>query len=106
MSGELPAGTVTRAAGTWPGGTWGSALTCREFTAVRGVGFEPVGQVFGAAVLPPATPAGIAVPGRGVHPATGGLQGRPPRFQGGAMRGRSGRWWRPCTRPGRRPSTG
>jgi uncharacterized protein YbjQ (UPF0145 family) len=31
-------------------GTWGSALTSDEFAAVRGVGFEPVGQVFGAAV--------------------------------------------------------
>jgi uncharacterized protein YbjQ (UPF0145 family) len=32
------------------GGTWGSALTTPEFAAIRGVGFEPVGQVFGAAV--------------------------------------------------------
>jgi uncharacterized protein YbjQ (UPF0145 family) len=31
-------------------GTWGSALTTDEFAAIRGVGFEPVGQVFGAAV--------------------------------------------------------
>ncbi len=29
--------------GPWPGGTWESVLTCQEFTAVRGVGFEPVG---------------------------------------------------------------
>jgi uncharacterized protein YbjQ (UPF0145 family) len=29
---------------------WGSALTADEFAAVRGAGFEPVGQVFGAAV--------------------------------------------------------
>jgi uncharacterized protein YbjQ (UPF0145 family) len=29
---------------------WGSALTAEEFAAVRGAGFEPVGQVFGAAV--------------------------------------------------------
>jgi uncharacterized protein YbjQ (UPF0145 family) len=32
------------------GGTWGSALTADEFAAIRSVGFEPVGQVFGAAV--------------------------------------------------------
>jgi len=32
-------------------GTWGSALTADEFAAIRGVGFEPVGQVFGAAVF-------------------------------------------------------
>jgi uncharacterized protein YbjQ (UPF0145 family) len=31
-------------------GTWGSALTTEEFAAIRSVGFEPVGQVFGAAV--------------------------------------------------------
>ena len=31
-------------------GTWGSALSADEFTAIRGVGFEPVGQVLGAAV--------------------------------------------------------
>ena len=33
------------------GGTWGSALTTGEFAAIRSVGFEPVGQVFGAAVF-------------------------------------------------------
>jgi uncharacterized protein YbjQ (UPF0145 family) len=31
-------------------GTWGSALTSDEFAAIRSVGFDPVGQVFGAAV--------------------------------------------------------
>ena len=31
-------------------GTWGSALSADEFAAMRSVGFEPVGQVFGAAV--------------------------------------------------------
>ncbi len=31
-------------------GTWGSALSADEFTAIKGVGFEPVGQVLGAAV--------------------------------------------------------
>jgi uncharacterized protein YbjQ (UPF0145 family) len=31
-------------------GTWDSSLTCGEFAAVRSAGFEPVGQVFGAAV--------------------------------------------------------
>ena len=33
------------------GGTWGSALTADEFAAIRSAGFEPVGQVFGAAVF-------------------------------------------------------
>lgn len=31
-------------------GTWGSALTSDEFAAIRSTGFEPVGQVLGAAV--------------------------------------------------------
>ena len=31
-------------------GTWGSTLSTNEFAAIRGVGFEPVGQVFGACV--------------------------------------------------------
>jgi uncharacterized protein YbjQ (UPF0145 family) len=63
VSEELPAGAVARAAGTWPGGTWGSALTCQEFAAVRGVGFEPVGQVFGAAVYAAGYARGYSCPG-------------------------------------------
>jgi uncharacterized protein YbjQ (UPF0145 family) len=31
-------------------GTWGSALTTDEFASIKSVGFEPVGQVLGAAV--------------------------------------------------------
>jgi uncharacterized protein YbjQ (UPF0145 family) len=31
-------------------GTWGSTLSTDEFAAIRGVNFEPVGQVFGACV--------------------------------------------------------
>jgi len=31
-------------------GTWSSALSTDEFAAIRSVGFEPVGQVLGAAV--------------------------------------------------------
>ena len=50
MSGELPAAAMAGEAGARPGGTWGSALTTQEFAAIRGVGFEPAGQVFGAAV--------------------------------------------------------
>ena len=38
-------------AGIQASGTWGSALTSGEFAAIRSVGFEPVGQVFGAAVF-------------------------------------------------------
>jgi uncharacterized protein YbjQ (UPF0145 family) len=43
-------------------GTWGSALTADEFAAIRGAGFEPVGQVFGAAVYS-VGPAGSGCPG-------------------------------------------
>ncbi|MGH3153147.1 MAG: heavy metal-binding domain-containing protein, partial [Streptosporangiaceae bacterium] len=63
MSEELPAGAVARAVGAWPGGMWGSALTCQEFVAVRGVGFEPVGQVFGAAVYAAGCARGYSCPG-------------------------------------------
>jgi uncharacterized protein YbjQ (UPF0145 family) len=63
VSEGLPAGAVARAAGARPGGTWDSALTCQEFTAVRGVGFEPVGQVFGAAVYAAGYTSGYSCPG-------------------------------------------
>jgi uncharacterized protein YbjQ (UPF0145 family) len=67
VSEELPAGAGAGAgagaAGTWPGGAWESALTCQGFTAVRGVGFEPVGQVFGAAVYAAGYAGGYSCPG-------------------------------------------
>ncbi len=50
MSDDLPAVARARMAGIRSSGTWGSALTTDEFAAIRSVGFEPVGQVFGAAV--------------------------------------------------------
>jgi uncharacterized protein YbjQ (UPF0145 family) len=50
-------------AGARPGGTWGSALTTQEFAAVRGAGFEPVGQVFGAAVYAAGDARGYDCPG-------------------------------------------
>jgi len=43
-------------------GTWGSSLTSGEFAAIRSVGFEPVGQVFGAAVFGIAHGDGYACP--------------------------------------------
>jgi uncharacterized protein YbjQ (UPF0145 family) len=45
------------------GGPWGSALSVNEFSAIREVGFEPVGQVFGAAVYYLATVTGVSCPG-------------------------------------------
>ena len=44
-------------------GPWDSALSVDAFAAVRSVGFEPVGQVFGAAVYYLATVAGVSCPG-------------------------------------------
>jgi uncharacterized protein YbjQ (UPF0145 family) len=41
-------------------GTWGSALTADEFAAVRSAGFEPVGQVFGAAVYDAGSASGYS----------------------------------------------
>ena len=50
MGEELPAVAQARIAQVRSSGTWGSALTADEFAAIRSAGFEPVGQVFGAAV--------------------------------------------------------
>jgi uncharacterized protein YbjQ (UPF0145 family) len=44
-------------------GTWGSALTADEFAAIRSTGFEPVGQVLGAAVYNIGYTGGYACPG-------------------------------------------
>ena len=42
---------------------WDSALSVDAFAAISSVGFEPVGQVFGAAVYYLATVAGVSCPG-------------------------------------------
>jgi uncharacterized protein YbjQ (UPF0145 family) len=63
VSDELPAVAPAGEAGARPGGTWGSALTTPEFAAVRSVGFEPVGQVFGAAVYAAGDARGYDCPG-------------------------------------------
>jgi uncharacterized protein YbjQ (UPF0145 family) len=59
---ELPAAAEARVAGIRASGTWGSALTSGEFAAIRSVGFEPVGQVFGAAVFGVAYGDGYSCP--------------------------------------------
>jgi len=46
-------------------GTWGSALTADEFTAIKSSGFEPVGQVLGAAVYNLGYTGGYACPAYG-----------------------------------------
>src|SRR5215472_1920516 len=43
-------------------GTWGSALTADEFAAIKSVGFEPVGQVLGAAVYNAGFPTDYSCP--------------------------------------------
>ena len=76
MSEESPAAAGAAGAGGWSGGSWGSALTCQEFAAVRGAGFEPVGQVFGAAVYATGYTSGYSCPG--VRGSSGGMTpGRP-----------------------------
>ena len=44
-------------------GTWGSALSADEFAAIRSAGFEPVGQVLGAAVYNIGYTGGYGCPG-------------------------------------------
>jgi uncharacterized protein YbjQ (UPF0145 family) len=46
----LPPAAAARMAEIRASGTWGSALSTDEFTAIRSTGFEPAGQVLGAAV--------------------------------------------------------
>jgi hypothetical protein len=50
----------------------GSALAVDEFAAVRSVGFEPVGQVFGAAVYPLSATAAVTCPGSAAHSVVSG----------------------------------
>jgi len=46
----LPPAARARLAEIKASGTWSSALSTEEFAAIKSVGFEPVGQVLGAAV--------------------------------------------------------
>ena len=60
---ELPAVAAARVADIRSSGTWGSALTSGEFAAIRSAGFEPVGQVLGAAVYAAGAASGSSCPG-------------------------------------------
>ncbi len=53
-------------------GTWSSALSADEFTAIKSVGFEPVGQVLGAAVYNVGYTGGYACPGAWAGAGIGG----------------------------------
>ena len=59
----LPPAARDRMAEIRGSGTWGSALSTDEFTAIRGVGFEPVGQVLGACVYNIGYAGGYTCPG-------------------------------------------
>jgi uncharacterized protein YbjQ (UPF0145 family) len=88
VSEDLPAAAEATMAGARPDGTWGSVLSCQEFAAIGGVGFAPVGQVFGAAVYA-AGSAGSSCPGTpgssgGVLPARP-LAEAPPRDDPGGF---------------------
>jgi len=63
VSDELSAVAGAGEAGARPGGAWGSALSAQEFAVIRSVGFEPVGQVFGAAVYAAGDARGYDCPG-------------------------------------------
>jgi uncharacterized protein YbjQ (UPF0145 family) len=55
------------------GRSWTSALGTAEFAAIKAVGFDPVGQVFGASVF------GVGMPGGTTCPTYGAMQRPSPR---------------------------
>jgi uncharacterized protein YbjQ (UPF0145 family) len=57
-------------------GTWGSALSADEFAAIRSAGFEPVGQVLGAAVYNIGYTGGYGCPGPWDYGPLGGFPGQ------------------------------
>jgi uncharacterized protein YbjQ (UPF0145 family) len=59
----LPDAARARMAEIRGSGTWSSALSTAEFAAIRSVGFEPVGQVLGAAVYNIGFTGGYGCPG-------------------------------------------
>jgi len=63
VSNDLPAAAEARMAEIRRSGTWGSALTSDEFAVIRSAGFEPVGQVLGAAVYNIGYTGGYNCPG-------------------------------------------
>jgi uncharacterized protein YbjQ (UPF0145 family) len=62
------------------GRIWDSALSADGLAAIRGVGFEPAGRVFGAAVYYLSATAGVSCPGTGARqPLRDGSTGAPGR---------------------------
>jgi uncharacterized protein YbjQ (UPF0145 family) len=68
------------------GAAWGSVLSVNAFAAVRSVGFEPVGQVFGAAVYPLAATAAVSCPGTVAPSLVPGASARVTGWPGSAAR--------------------
>ncbi len=72
-------------AGPGRGGRWDSTLSAGAFAAIRSVGFEPVGQVFGAAACYLGAVEGVGCPGVAARrvprggPRYGSPGPRPPR---------------------------
>ncbi|MGH3273616.1 MAG: heavy metal-binding domain-containing protein [Streptosporangiaceae bacterium] len=60
---EPPAAARSRLAEIAASGTWGSALSAEEFAAIKSTGFEPAGQVLGAAVYNIGYTGGYGCPG-------------------------------------------
>ncbi|HET7013115.1 MAG TPA: heavy metal-binding domain-containing protein [Streptosporangiaceae bacterium] len=71
----LPPAAVARLSEINASGTWASALSSEEFAAIKSVGFEPVGQVLGAAVYNIGFPGGENCP-----TYSSGVYGRSPRY--------------------------
>jgi uncharacterized protein YbjQ (UPF0145 family) len=60
---ELPATAEARMTEIRASGTWSSALSAEEFAAIKSAGFDPVGQVLGAAVYNIGYTGGYNCPG-------------------------------------------
>ena len=77
-------------AGIRSSGTWGSSLTSGEFAAIRSAGFEPVGQVFGAAVYAAGAASGSYCPAAGGSSGRGMPGPSPAQVPGQGSRGSLG----------------
>src|SRR5258708_6869060 len=98
---ERPPAAESRIAEIRRSGTWGSALSADEFTAIKGVGFEPVGQVLGAAVYNIGYTGGWACPGGWA--GYGGGAAAPPKAPPGGGWGAPGAAVPPGRAPRQRP---
>jgi uncharacterized protein YbjQ (UPF0145 family) len=72
---DLPQAARDRLAEIKASGTWSSALSTSEFATIKSVGFEPVGQVLGAAVYYIGNPGGTSCPSFGTRGSTYGRTG-------------------------------